>query len=103
MAPDFASGNRWSSDLQDSYSTSCPHHLTIATLWSPQTRQISPPPRRYWRRLFTTLLATPDWTRVDEYGRRVTAWSDSTPPKLEQKVIDFEEVEGLRAGMGPGR
>ncbi|KAF8549385.1 hypothetical protein OG21DRAFT_1515272 [Imleria badia] len=57
------------------------------------------------KHLLATLLASPDWTRVGEYGRRVTTWSDSTPPppKLEQKVIDFEDVEGLRAGMRPGR
>lgn len=56
--------------------------------------------------LLTLLLANPAWTRVGEYGRRVTpptTWSGAPPPKLEQKVIDFEDVEGMRAGMRTGR
>ena len=54
------------------------------------------------KRLLAELLANDEWTRVGEYGRRV-----STPPsdphaqtKLEQKVIDFEHLDeaGLKAG-----
>lgn len=55
------------------------------------------------KRLLAELLAGDQWTRVGEYGRRV-----STPPsnptaqsKLEQKVIDFEDLG--KANLNAGR
>ncbi|KAF8141424.1 hypothetical protein EV363DRAFT_1149902 [Boletus edulis] len=47
------------------------------------------------KKLLAELLASDDWTRVGEYGRRVTApvSTGAPPPKLEQKVIDFEKLD----------
>jgi len=56
------------------------------------------------RHVLKELLESKDFTRVGEYGRRVTPAEQlrggSVPSKLEQKVIDFEKVEeaGLREG-----
>lgn len=48
------------------------------------------------------LLSSPHFTRVGEYGRRVTPIDEITTgkEKLEQKTIDFEKLEesGLKAG-----
>jgi oxidoreductase len=42
------------------------------------------------------LLVNPEFTRVAEYGRRVTPPSDlapqNPPGKLEQKTVDFEKI-----------
>lgn len=54
------------------------------------------------KKLLAELLATDDWTRVGEYGRRVSTFPDQAPPaKLEQKAIDFEDLD--KAGMKAGR
>jgi oxidoreductase len=56
------------------------------------------------KKLLAELLASDEWTRVGEYGRRVTAPSadaDAAPSKLEQKTIDFEALDG--AGLKDGR
>ena len=56
------------------------------------------------KKLLAELLASDEWTRVGEYGRRVTAPAPAPtaahPAKLEQKTIDFEELDkaGLKAG-----
>jgi len=49
------------------------------------------------------LLSSPHFTRVGEYGRRVTPLEQVTfgKEKLEQKVIDFEKLED--AGLKTGR
>lgn len=46
------------------------------------------------------LLASKDFTRVGEYGRRVTENITEGKEKLEQKTIDFEKLEsaGLKEG-----
>lgn len=54
------------------------------------------------RHLLQSLLASPHFTRVGEYGRKVTSPSDIKigKDKLEQKVIDFEKIQdyGLKQG-----
>ncbi|KAJ7576801.1 hypothetical protein C8J56DRAFT_971624 [Mycena floridula] len=53
------------------------------------------------RHLLRTLLASPYWTRVGEYGRRLTdPKSLEGAEKLEQKTIDFENLSesGLKDG-----
>ncbi|KAF8202395.1 hypothetical protein BJ912DRAFT_440715 [Pholiota molesta] len=54
------------------------------------------------RHVLQNLLASPHFTRVGEYGRRVTPKDDITTgwDKLEQKVIDFEKLQesGLNQG-----
>lgn len=54
------------------------------------------------RNLLQSVLASPHFTRVGEYGRKVTSASDikTGQDKLEQKVIDFEKLEesGLKQG-----
>lgn len=57
------------------------------------------------RHIFKELLASSHFSRVGEYGRRVTPKSDLPPispsaDKLTQKAIDFEKVdqEGLKEG-----
>jgi len=54
------------------------------------------------RYLLQSLLASPHFTRVGEYGRKVTSPSDikTGKDKLEQKVIDFEKIQeyGLKQG-----
>jgi oxidoreductase len=49
------------------------------------------------------LLSSPHFTRVGEYGRRVTPLEQITSgkEKLEQKTIDFEKLED--AGLKDGR
>ena len=53
------------------------------------------------RHILSGLLASPEYTRVGEFGRRVTSF-DNPPEKLVQrKVPDFdkiEEVEGIKDG-----
>lgn len=48
------------------------------------------------------LLASPHFTRVGEYGRRITPLEQIQfgKEKLEQKIIDFEKLEdaGLQTG-----
>ena len=49
------------------------------------------------------LIASNEFTRVGEYGRRVTPLDQLSPnakDKLEQKTVDFERIEeaGLRDG-----
>ncbi|KAF9233834.1 hypothetical protein BU15DRAFT_79693 [Melanogaster broomeanus] len=53
------------------------------------------------KKLLGELLASNEWTRVGEYGRRVSAPPASSPGKLEQKVIDFENLDA--AGLKDGR
>jgi oxidoreductase len=52
--------------------------------------------------LLQSLLASPHFTRVGEYGRKVTSPGDikTGKNKLEQKVIDFEKIQeyGLKQG-----
>lgn len=52
--------------------------------------------------LLQSLLASPHFTRVGEYGRKVTSPSDIKigKNKLEQKVVDFEKIQeyGLKQG-----
>ncbi|KAH0836828.1 hypothetical protein J3R83DRAFT_8604 [Lanmaoa asiatica] len=53
------------------------------------------------KHLLAELLASEEWTRVGEYGRRVSATPGRGPPaKLEQKVINFEDLDKaeLKAG-----
>ncbi|TFK48449.1 hypothetical protein OE88DRAFT_1634565, partial [Heliocybe sulcata] len=54
------------------------------------------------RHLLRELLSSPQFTRVGEYGRRVTSLDSLTSgkEKLEQKTIDYEKIEeaGLREG-----
>ena len=54
------------------------------------------------RNLLQSLLASPHFTRVGEYGRNVTSPNDikTGKDKLEQKVIDFEKIQeyGLKQG-----
>jgi len=54
------------------------------------------------RYVLRNLLASSEFTRVAEYGRRVTPADQITigKEKLEQKVIDFEKIEesGLKDG-----
>lgn len=54
------------------------------------------------KRLLAELLASDEWARVGDYGRRVTTppSSQSEQAKLEQKVIDFEDLgkADLKAG-----
>ncbi|PPQ68313.1 hypothetical protein CVT26_006242 [Gymnopilus dilepis] len=47
------------------------------------------------RHVLQNLLASPHFTRVGEYGRRVTPIEEITTgkDKLEQKVIDFEKLQ----------
>jgi len=49
------------------------------------------------------LLSSPHFTRVGEYGRKVTSAESikSGADKLEQKVIDFEKLDesGLKNGQ----
>lgn len=52
------------------------------------------------KQLLAELLASDEWTRVGEYGRRVST-PPSTQTKLEQKVIDFEDLG--KANMKAGR
>ncbi|KAF9224161.1 hypothetical protein BS17DRAFT_780584 [Gyrodon lividus] len=57
------------------------------------------------KKLLGELLASNQWTRVGEYGRRVTAPTElpaaHTTGKLEQKVVDFENLSA--AGLKDGR
>lgn len=57
------------------------------------------------RNLLAELLASPHFTKVGEYGRRVTSQERLARAegrsKLEQKVIDFERLE--EAGLGDGK
>jgi len=53
------------------------------------------------KKLLGELLTSNQWTRVGEYGRRVSTPAASTTGKLEQKVIDFENLGA--AGLKDGR
>lgn len=50
------------------------------------------------------LLSAPHFARVGEYGRKTTPLEDITDgkEKLEQKTIDFENLEGEK-GLKEGR
>lgn len=54
------------------------------------------------RHVLQNVLSSSHFTRVGEYGRRVTPSEEITTgkDKLEQKVIDFEKIEesGLKDG-----
>jgi oxidoreductase len=57
------------------------------------------------KHLLRQLLASPEYTRVGEFGRRVTAAQDlpADHSKLEQHPLDFEKLsttddQGLKAG-----
>lgn len=56
------------------------------------------------KKVLAELLASSEWSKIGEYGRRVTA-PENLPPsqregRLEQKVIDFENLDssGLKEG-----
>ncbi|KAI6006669.1 hypothetical protein F5J12DRAFT_782911 [Pisolithus orientalis] len=57
------------------------------------------------KKLLAELLAHDEWCKIGEYGRRVTALENLPPGqregRLEQKVIDFENIEtaGLKNGQ----
>ena len=72
-----------------------PHKATQSALIIGATGQTG-------RYLLQNLLSSPHFTRVGEYGRRVTAAEQITAgkDKLEQKVVDFEKIEeyGLASG-----
>lgn len=55
------------------------------------------------RMLLRELLASPQFTKVGEYGRNVTPASDISigKDKLEQKVINFDKID--EAGLAEGR
>ncbi|KAI0792864.1 hypothetical protein C8Q75DRAFT_731445 [Abortiporus biennis] len=55
------------------------------------------------RHLLRELLQSPNFTRVGEYGRKVTSAADITAgkEKLEQRVIDFEQLD--QAGLKDGK
>ncbi|KAG1771493.1 hypothetical protein EDD22DRAFT_1027356 [Suillus occidentalis] len=55
------------------------------------------------RHLLRELLSSNEWSKVGEYGRRVTPEADlpQNRGKLEQKTIDFENLEA--AGLKDGR
>ncbi|KAG2754939.1 hypothetical protein P692DRAFT_20828337 [Suillus brevipes Sb2] len=55
------------------------------------------------RHLLRELLSSNEWSKVGEYGRRVTPEADlpQNRGKLEQKTIDFENLEA--AGLSDGR
>lgn len=52
--------------------------------------------------LLQEVLASPAFTRVGEYGRRVTCLDKITTgrDKLEQKVIDYEQIEKMELREG---
>lgn len=54
------------------------------------------------RQVLKNLLASSEFTRVGEYGRRVTPADQITTgkDKLEQKVIDFEKITESRLKEG---
>ncbi|KAG1771073.1 hypothetical protein EV702DRAFT_660092 [Suillus placidus] len=55
------------------------------------------------RHLLHELLSSNEWSKVGEYGRRVTPEADlpQNRGKLEQKTVDFENLEA--AGLKDGR
>jgi len=55
------------------------------------------------RHLLRELLSNSEWSKVGEYGRRVTPESSlpGNRSKLEQKAIDFENLDA--AGLKDGR
>lgn len=55
------------------------------------------------KQVLKELLASSHYTRVGEYGRRVTSLEQisSGKDKLDQKAIDFEKVE--EAGLSTGK
>jgi N-acetyl-gamma-glutamylphosphate reductase len=55
------------------------------------------------KHLLKELLGSPHFTRVGEYGRRVTSLDQLSngKEKLEQKTIDFENLAG--AGLAEGK
>ncbi|KAG2345892.1 hypothetical protein BDR05DRAFT_95269 [Suillus weaverae] len=55
------------------------------------------------RHLLRELLSSTEWSKVGEYGRRVTPEADlpQNRGKLEQKTVDFENLEA--AGLKDGR
>ena len=81
------------------------HQKTIISLYvalSPRSALIFGATGQTGRHLLQSLLASPHFTRVGEYGRKVTSPSDikTGSDKLEQKVIDFEKIQeyGLKQG-----
>jgi len=57
------------------------------------------------KKVLAELLASNEWSKIGEYGRRVTA-PENMPPgqregRLEQKAIDFENLDA--AGLKDGR
>lgn len=74
----------------------------IFSLVSPRSALIIGATGQTGRHLLQSLLASPDFTRVGEYGRKVTSPSDikTGKDKLEQKIIDFEKIQesGLKQG-----
>lgn len=54
------------------------------------------------KHVLAEILASPSFSRVGEYGRRVTPLEKITAgkEKLEQKTVDFEKIE--EAGLASG-
>ncbi len=56
------------------------------------------------KNLLKELLLSPNFSRVGEYGRRVTPLENlpqGVQGKLEQKTVDFDHIEG--AGLKDGK
>jgi oxidoreductase len=78
------------------------HSKNFPLALSPRSALIFGATGQTGRYLLQSLLASPHFTRVGEYGRKVTSPSDikTGKDKLEQKVIDFEKIQeyGLKQG-----
>ena len=80
-----------------------PHPLlTYIKLSATQSALIIGATGQTGRYLLQNLLSSSHFTRVGEYGRRVTAAEQITAgkDKLEQKVVDFEKIEEYGLGSG---
>ena len=53
------------------------------------------------KHILSGLLASPEYTRVGEFGRRVTSFENPPEKLIQRKIPDFdkvEEVEGIKDG-----
>jgi hypothetical protein len=104
-----------SSRLDPLYNISCPvcsphHHITsfethISRLHLGKSALILGSTGATGKHVLKEVLASPEYTRVGEFGRRVTSEKDlpADHAKLEQHTIDFDKLtaggdEGLKAG-----
>lgn len=78
-------------------------HLILASRSPGQSALIIGATGATGKHVLKELLASPNYTRVGEYGRRVTPLEQITAgkEKLEQKAIDFDKVE--EAGLSVGK